>query len=194
VVLQVVVTDALGVPIAVNRYEQPQSLDCDLALILVLQSLDLTPDGSPEARILFAEARRRGFRNAWVTVDGASGRILDRSAAFLLGGTVDGRGADRGAIVAGREEDTFVAVRGDAVSRRITQTRLPVLASTRFEWFASVAALGGSCDDLVAEEWTTKGSLVRLVGGNGRPRWTLHVDAAHPAGTISLGTGARDLC
>jgi hypothetical protein len=190
------VVDGLGVPRAVNRYAvQHSSEACSIAIVLVLTSDDFTPDGSPEARIRFDAFGPVTREEHWITVDGASGRELDRSGAWTLGGSVDGSGADRADVALSRGHWVVDVVRGDAATRRLLHLEPPLLGKINFLVGATSQVMSrGRCQDLVVESSSEDRGVTYVLDGHGSPWWTLRYSNARPAGAVQVGRSARARC
>lgn len=194
-ITEVDVVDALGLVRAVNTYAVTQdSAVCRSALVIVANSDDFTADAAPEAQVLFLVHGANEVVTRWITVNGGDGRELDRSAAFSLGGAVDGRGVDRATVALDKSVLTFNVLRGDALSKRLFQTTLPAVGQLLGVGLAALPAVGTTCQDVLATSLTDQATTLALLSGNGRPWWTLTASTADPLGRVVVGRGARNLC
>jgi hypothetical protein len=194
--LQVDVVDANGLPVATNRYALQQTLPvCAGAWVLVGNEDDLNTDGSPEAQVDFQQYDEVDLVDTYVTVDGATGAVRDRSEAFVVDGSVDGRGTDRALVRAQGTALRVTVVRGEDVRSTLVTTTLPYSGQFRFGGNAhALPATSLACQDVEAASYTSDATTLQLLASNGRAWWTLRVDKAHPVGAVQRGAGARPRC
>lgn len=194
--LQIDVVDARGLPLATNRYSLVQSLAvCEGGWVVVGNGDDLDGDGSPEAQVDFQQYNELEWADSYVTVDGGSGALRDRSEAFLVGGSVDGHQPDRAHLSTGEGVLDVAVVQGEDVRRTVLRTSLPFTGKVRGGGeVVAVAATSSRCQDVAAASYTSDAVTIRLLASNGRTWWTLRATARDPLGTLVRGSGARPTC
>ena len=194
--LQVDVVGANGLPLASNRYALQQTLlVCDAGWVVVVNEDDLDGDGSPEAKVDFQQYNEVQWADSYLTVDGGTGAVRDRSEAAVIGGSVDGHQPDRGLLTAVDDALRVVVVRGEDVTKQLLSTTLPFTGQLRFGGNVhAVAGTSDRCLDVEAASWTSDATTLRLLASNGHTWWTVRADSGNLTGALVGGSGARPRC
>jgi len=202
--LDVDVRDGTGLAVATDSHLIKVTSSCRAFFYSLTPGLDLSHDGSPDLMVrttLFGG--KGGTTYGALTLDGSTGKELDRLSTGILSESLTGAGATRVTETVHAHDVTYLVRRGDRVASTLAKVVTPLPTTDSGAWLDSVLGTGTACADLTTWQFvpTPKGrttpayrEVLSLLGANGRPWWTLTIDPAHPLGSLHRGTGAKDLC